>query len=147
MVRSRQNTVCPERLPRGGLGNLLSLGPELVKVVLSRTLGLIVDGFHPPICSTFGGNYSEISDYGCNPIVAIMSTICHDHEKIILNKVLLVGTRTKAYIGQPAATNAAVHAAGLDCKVIISKYKKKKNYCRTIGHRQFNPHLCETRSA
>lgn len=30
--------------------------------------------------------------------------------QIILNKVLLVGTRTKAYIGQPVVTNAAVHA-------------------------------------
>ncbi|XP_009413821.2 large ribosomal subunit protein bL21c [Musa acuminata AAA Group] len=61
-------------------------------------------------------------------------------DKIILNKVLLVGTRTKAYIGQPVVTNAAVHAVveeqGLDRKVIVFKYKKKKNYRRNIGHRQ-----------
>ncbi|KAG6501647.1 50S ribosomal protein L21, chloroplastic-like [Zingiber officinale] len=62
------------------------------------------------------------------------------NDKIILNKVLLVGTRTKAYIGQPIVTNAAVHAVveeqGLDHKVIVFKYKRKKNYRRNIGHRQ-----------
>nr|CAD1842290.1 unnamed protein product [Ananas comosus var. bracteatus] len=67
------------------------------------------------------------------------------NDKIILNKVLLVGTRTKAYIGQPVVTNAAVHAVveeqGLDPKVIIFKYKKKKNYRRTIGHRQPNTRI------
>lgn len=30
--------------------------------------------------------------------------------QIILNKVLLVGTKTNAYIGKPVVTNAAVHA-------------------------------------
>ncbi|XP_072961817.1 large ribosomal subunit protein bL21c [Typha angustifolia] len=67
------------------------------------------------------------------------------NDKIILSKVLLVGTRTKAYIGQPVVTNAAVHAVveeqGLDKKVIIFKYKKKKNYRRTIGHRQPNTRI------
>ncbi|XP_041021854.1 50S ribosomal protein L21, chloroplastic-like isoform X3 [Juglans microcarpa x Juglans regia] len=59
---------------------------------------------------------------------------------IILNKVLLIGTRTSTYIGKPVVTNAAVHAVveeqGLDPKVIVFKYKKKKNYRRNIGHRQ-----------
>ncbi|PIA47251.1 hypothetical protein AQUCO_01400141v1 [Aquilegia coerulea] len=31
-------------------------------------------------------------------------------DKIILNKVLLVGTKTTTYIGQPIVTNAVVHA-------------------------------------
>ncbi|KAJ0969514.1 hypothetical protein J5N97_022391 [Dioscorea zingiberensis] len=67
------------------------------------------------------------------------------NDKIILNKVLLVGTRTKAYIGEPVVTNAAVHAVvedqGLDPKVIVYKYKKKKNYRRNIGHRQPNTRI------
>ncbi|ONK60443.1 uncharacterized protein A4U43_C08F18530 [Asparagus officinalis] len=67
------------------------------------------------------------------------------NDKIILSKVLLVGTRTKAYIGQPVVTNAAVHAVveeqGLDKKVIVFKYKKKKNYRRNIGHRQPNTRI------
>ena len=87
--------------------------------------------------------------------------------QIILNKVLLVSTRDKAYIGMPVVTNAAVHAVveeqvcpvycginceytkradtgfsqlfvtqGLDDKVIIFKFKKKKKYQRKAGHRQ-----------
>ncbi|XP_075497098.1 large ribosomal subunit protein bL21c-like [Primulina tabacum] len=62
------------------------------------------------------------------------------NDKITLNKVLLVGTKTSAYIGRPIVSNAVVHAIveeqTLDKKVIVFKYKKKKNYRRNIGHRQ-----------
>ncbi|XP_062164406.1 large ribosomal subunit protein bL21c [Alnus glutinosa] len=66
-------------------------------------------------------------------------------DKIILSKVLLVGTRTSTYIGKPVVTNAAVHAVveeqGKDSKVVVFKYKKKKNYRRNIGHRQPNTRI------
>ncbi|GFP81364.1 calcium-dependent protein kinase 6 [Phtheirospermum japonicum] len=62
------------------------------------------------------------------------------NDKITLNKVLLVGTKTSAYIGKPIVPNATVEAIveeqTLDKKVIVFKYKKKKNYRRNIGHRQ-----------
>lgn len=62
------------------------------------------------------------------------------NDKIVLKKVLLVGTKNSTYIGKPVVTNAAVHAVveeqALDKKVIVFKYKKKKNYRRNIGHRQ-----------
>ncbi|MBA0692268.1 hypothetical protein Goari_009840 [Gossypium aridum] len=64
---------------------------------------------------------------------------------IVLNKVLLVGTKTTTYIGKPVVTNAAVHAVveeqGLNPKVVVFKYKKKKNYRRNIGHRQPNTRI------
>ncbi|KAL2324717.1 hypothetical protein Fmac_023775 [Flemingia macrophylla] len=67
------------------------------------------------------------------------------NDKIALHKVLLVGTDTSCYIGQPIVTNAVVYATveeqGLDPKVIVFKYKKKKHYRRTIGHRQPNTRL------
>uniref|UniRef100_A0A2P2JG66 50S ribosomal protein L21 n=1 Tax=Rhizophora mucronata TaxID=61149 RepID=A0A2P2JG66_RHIMU len=67
------------------------------------------------------------------------------NDKITLNKVLLIGTRTRTYIGEPVVTNAAVHAVveeqGLNPKVIVFKYKKKKNYRRNIGHRQPNSRI------
>ncbi|GJM90788.1 hypothetical protein PR202_ga07100 [Eleusine coracana subsp. coracana] len=67
------------------------------------------------------------------------------NDEIILNKVLLVSTRDKAYIGMPVVTNAAVHAVveeqGRDDKVIVFKYKKKKKYQRKLGHRQPNTRL------
>ncbi|KAF5201973.1 50S ribosomal protein L21 protein [Thalictrum thalictroides] len=66
-------------------------------------------------------------------------------DKIVLNKVLLVGTKTTTYIGQPIVTNAAVHAVvedvGLNPKVVVYKYKKRKNYRRNIGHRQPNTRI------
>ncbi|KAL1558832.1 60S ribosomal protein L21 [Salvia divinorum] len=62
------------------------------------------------------------------------------NDKVTLNKVLLVGTKTSAYIGKPIVPNATVEAVveeqTLDKKVIVFKYKKKKNYRRNIGHRQ-----------
>ncbi|KAL5843528.1 hypothetical protein ACOSQ4_009486 [Xanthoceras sorbifolium] len=67
------------------------------------------------------------------------------NDKIILNKVLLVGTKTTTYIGKPVVTNAAVHAVveeqGLNPKVVVFKYKKKKGYRRNIGHRQPNTRI------
>lgn len=67
------------------------------------------------------------------------------NDKVILNKVLLVGTKTSTYIGKPVVPNAAVHAVveeqGLNDKVIVFKYKKKKNYRRNIGHRQPNTRI------
>lgn len=62
------------------------------------------------------------------------------NDKIILNKVLLVGTKTSTWIGKPVVPNAAVHAVVeeqlKDKKVVVFKYKRKKNYRRNIGHRQ-----------
>ncbi|THU66130.1 hypothetical protein C4D60_Mb05t10920 [Musa balbisiana] len=59
------------------------------------------------------------------------------------DKYYWLALEQKAYIGQPAVSNAAVRAVveeqGLDRKVIVFKYKKKKSYRRTIGHRQI-PH-------
>ncbi|CAL0316073.1 unnamed protein product [Lupinus luteus] len=66
-------------------------------------------------------------------------------DKIALHKVLLVGTDTSTYIGKPIVTNAVVYATveeqGLDDKVIVFKYKRKKHYKRTIGHRQPNTRI------
>ncbi|KAL6525223.1 hypothetical protein OROMI_030816 [Orobanche minor] len=62
------------------------------------------------------------------------------NDKITLNKVLLVGTKTSTYIGKPIVPNATVRAIveeqTLDKKVIVFKYKRKKHYQRNIGHRQ-----------
>ncbi|KAF5725610.1 50S ribosomal protein L21 chloroplastic [Tripterygium wilfordii] len=67
------------------------------------------------------------------------------NDKITLNRVLLVGKKDITYIGKPVVTNAVVEAVveeqGLDPKVIVFKYKKKKNYRRNIGHRQPNSRI------
>lgn len=54
--------------------------------------------------------------------------------------VLLVKTDEKAYIGQPLVKGATVTGTvagdGLGDKVLVFKYKAKKQYRRTRGHRQ-----------
>ncbi|KAL4308861.1 hypothetical protein GQ457_01G042210 [Hibiscus cannabinus] len=65
---------------------------------------------------------------------------CEVNDKLILNKVLLLGSPTQTVIGRPILPDAAVHAVveehALDAKVIIFKKKRRKNYRRTKGHRQ-----------
>ncbi len=54
--------------------------------------------------------------------------------------VLLVNTGEQAYIGRPvlagATVTGTVEANELDEKVLVFKYKAKKQYRRTRGHRQ-----------
>ncbi|CAN0853002.1 50S ribosomal protein L21, mitochondrial [Linum grandiflorum] len=65
---------------------------------------------------------------------------CDINDKLILNKVLLLGSPTETIVGRPIVPNSAVHAVveehALDAKVIIFKKKRRKNYRRTKGHRQ-----------
>ncbi|GAB2298856.1 hypothetical protein Dimus_032935 [Dionaea muscipula] len=65
---------------------------------------------------------------------------CEVNDKLILNKVLLLGSQNQTIIGRPIVPDAAVHAVveehALDAKVIIFKKKRRKNYRRTNGHRQ-----------
>ncbi|XP_016456619.1 large ribosomal subunit protein bL21m-like [Nicotiana tabacum] len=65
---------------------------------------------------------------------------CKVNEKLMLNKVLLLGSTTQTIIGRPILPDAAVHAVveehALDAKVLIFKKKRRKNYRRTRGHRQ-----------
>jgi len=54
--------------------------------------------------------------------------------------VLLVKTEAKTFIGQPLVSGATVtgtlESQGKGDKVLVFKYKKKKQYRRTRGHRQ-----------
>ncbi|CAL5194845.1 unnamed protein product [Lathyrus oleraceus] len=65
---------------------------------------------------------------------------CEVNDKLILNKVLLLGSASQTIVGRPIVPDAAVHAVveehALDAKVIIFKKKRRKNYRRTKGHRQ-----------
>lgn len=65
---------------------------------------------------------------------------CDVNDKLVLNKVLMLGSQTQTIIGRPILPDAAVHAVveehALDAKVIIFKKKRRKNYRRTKGHRQ-----------
>ena len=61
-------------------------------------------------------------------------------EKVTLDDVLLVGGEGEVRVGAPRLENASVVATvldqGRDQKVRVFKYKKRKHYRRTRGHRQ-----------
>jgi large subunit ribosomal protein L21 len=60
--------------------------------------------------------------------------------KIDIDTVLLVSNDGKATVGAPYVKGAKVQVivgdSFKDDKVIVYKYKRKKDYHRTIGHRQ-----------
>ena len=61
-------------------------------------------------------------------------------EKVTLSEVLLVGDAAGTRVGAPLVESAQVTATVLEqtrgAKVRIFKYKKRKHYRRTKGHRQ-----------
>ncbi|XWS18392.1 hypothetical protein CRYUN_Cryun32bG0039600 [Craigia yunnanensis] len=88
-----------------------------------------------------GSHQFKVSNGDC--IFTERLKFCEVNDKLILNKVLLLGSPTQTIIGRPILPDAAVHAVveehALDAKVIIFKKKRRKNYRRTKGHRQ----VCE----
>ena len=55
-------------------------------------------------------------------------------KKVSFDKVVLVSDDKKVEVGAPYVKSAKVHGKGK--KVLVYKYKAKKNYRRTQGHRQ-----------
>ncbi|MDR3283615.1 MAG: 50S ribosomal protein L21 [Treponema sp.] len=74
---------------------------------------------------------------------AVLSVDKLDAEKgasLDIDTVLLISDDGKATVGAPyvkgAAVKAVVEDSYRDRKIIVLKYKSKKDYRRTIGHRQ-----------
>lgn len=66
-------------------------------------------------------------------------------QEIELNEVLLVGDGAEVKIGQPLVEGAKVIATvlnqGRSRKIIVFKKKRRKNYKKKRGHRQFYTEL------
>jgi len=69
-------------------------------------------------------------------------------ETVALDRVLLISTADRTLIGTPVVSGAKViaHVAreGRGKKIIVFKYKSKKRYRRTQGHRQYYTYLTVT---
>jgi large subunit ribosomal protein L21 len=69
-----------------------------------------------------------------------VDTIDDERETITLDKVLMFADGDKVMVGQPYLNNVKVTATNLGVtrgkKVRGIKFKKRKNYTRTLGHRQ-----------
>ncbi|XP_068324940.1 large ribosomal subunit protein bL21m-like [Pyrus communis] len=85
-----------------------------------------------------GSHQFKVSNGDC--IFTEKLKFCEVNDKLVLNKVLMLGSSSQTIIGRPILPDAAVHAVveehALDAKVIIFKKKRRKNYRRTKGHRQ-----------
>ena len=61
-------------------------------------------------------------------------------DKVLFTEVLMVGEGSDVDIGTPYLANASVEATvleeGKDKKIEVIKFKRRKNYKRTFGHRQ-----------
>jgi large subunit ribosomal protein L21 len=61
-------------------------------------------------------------------------------DEVTFDKVMLIKADDAVTIGKPYVENASVKAEvveqGKDKKIIVFKYKRKKNYQRKQGHRQ-----------
>ena len=61
-------------------------------------------------------------------------------DQVSIDQVLLIGGEGSPKVGSPLVTNAAVLGTvveqGRDKKIRVFKYKKRKHYRRTKGHRQ-----------
>lgn len=61
-------------------------------------------------------------------------------ESILFDRVLLLNENGKTHVGMPTVENAKVAASVLEHgrykKVIVFKKKRRKDYKKTVGHRQ-----------
>ncbi|WJZ96390.1 hypothetical protein VitviT2T_015082 [Vitis vinifera] len=85
-----------------------------------------------------GSHQFKVSNGDC--IYTERLKFCEVNDRLILNRVLLIGSTSQTIVGRPTLPDVAVHAVveehALDAKVIIFKKKRRKNYRRTKGHRQ-----------
>ncbi|MCF6096613.1 50S ribosomal protein L21 [Thermovorax subterraneus] len=84
-----------------------------------------------------GGKQYRVSE---GDVIRVEKLCAQEGEMIELDQVLAVSDGEKLMVGQPVLENAKVKATvlkhGKGKKVIVFKYKPKKNYRRKKGHRQ-----------
>ncbi len=90
-----------------------------------------------------GGKQYTVSE---GDLVRIEDLGIESGNEVEFKEVLLVKTEEGTHIGQPlvegAVVQGVVEKVGRDDTVLVFKYKKKKQYRRTRGHRQ---NFCDVR--
>jgi large subunit ribosomal protein L21 len=84
-----------------------------------------------------GGKQYRVSE---GDVIRVEKLCAQEGETVELDRVLAVSDGEKLMVGQPVLENAKVTATvlkhGKGKKIIVFKYKPKKNYRRKKGHRQ-----------
>lgn len=73
-------------------------------------------------------------------LISVERMACAEGDEVVFDKVLLYGSGKTVKIGAPYVKGASVKAEvvenGKGDKIIVFKYKAKKNYRKKQGHRQ-----------
>jgi large subunit ribosomal protein L21 len=84
-----------------------------------------------------GGKQYKVSE---GDVLFIEKLVLEDGAEVTFDKVLLVSKENGVVVGSPVVAGATVTANvlkhGKAKKIIVFKYKSKKNYRRKAGHRQ-----------
>jgi len=84
-----------------------------------------------------GGKQYKVSE---GDVLFIEKLVAEDGAEVTFDKVLLVSKDNGVVVGSPVVAGATVTANvlkhGKAKKIIVFKYKSKKNYRRKAGHRQ-----------
>ena len=84
-----------------------------------------------------GGKQYRVAE---GDVVCVEKLDIESDAPVEFKEVLLVKTDDKTYIGEPLVEGASVkgvlQSQGKDKKILVFKYKAKKQYRRTRGHRQ-----------
>jgi large subunit ribosomal protein L21 len=84
-----------------------------------------------------GGKQYKVSE---GDVLFIEKLVAEDGAEVTFDKVLLVSKENGVVVGSPVVAGATVTANvlkhGKAKKIIVFKYKSKKNYRRKAGHRQ-----------
>jgi len=84
-----------------------------------------------------GGKQYEVS---LGSLIRVEKLAAKKGEKVVLDKVLLIKKDGESFIGGPWLAGAKVVAEvtkqDRDRKIIVYKFKRRKNYHRKYGHRQ-----------
>lgn len=106
--------------PASWLNQIFRLGGDIVYAVIMS-----------------GGKQYRVAE---GEVVCVEKLEAESEAPIEFKEVLLVKTGEKTYIGEPLVEGASVtgvlKSQGKSEKVLVFKYKKKKQYRRTRGHRQ-----------
>lgn len=84
-----------------------------------------------------GGKQFKVSE---GDTIVVEKVTAEVGDTVILNKVFLLSSDGGVKVGSPFVNNAQVIAKvvshGRDKKIVVFKYKSKKNYHKKQGHRQ-----------
>lgn len=80
-----------------------------------------------------GGKQYRVSE---NDVLYVEKLDVNEGEEVVFDKVLMINDKVGSPYVEGATVKAVVEKHGKNKKIIVYKYKSKKNYHKKQGHRQ-----------